>query len=666
MLLSLNMKQTLIVFFLLISLGLILQLSHLQNESSTTSQVSPTGYSKGLLKQEYDNFKLAHFYQLDIDFEPAQKLITVDEQIKWRNNTAHSTKELYFHFYANAYKSEHSQFSQGYGVRADDEKTEIEILDFKINGASVELSFPEKIEGIKGDSTVAKVNLDELLNPGDSVNVQFRYKLKIPKSVKRLGYAAGREFYFISQWFPKLGVFEEGKWVCNPYLPYLNFYSNFADYSVNISLPKDFEIASTGTQKELLNNGSKKNIKIEQLGVHDFAWMASNEIMVKSQTYKRKDNSSLEIKCFVQPEREKYFKRYFDAVKNCLTYFEENVGAYPYQTITLVDVPRTSNSGGMEYPTLFTVSAELFSPTISGWPEFLVTHEFVHQYYQGILANNEFAEAWLDEGFASYAAAKIMNKYYPNVYEYFKLADYIPVFGLNFFSYQGIPIIYTLVDIQKPIGYQSAVSYYRNTKIGSILDSSQNHVSRSAYVINSYSKPELVLHTLENYIGEATMMKIMREYFINYKFKHPKATDFFEVVQNNVDDDMSWFFNEYLKSAKTFDDKIQSLRKISNNEWEVIAVRDNSGIFKSEVVLITDKDTLMQRWDSEESWKAFYFKTKNEVIAAAIDLQRKNLLDINHSNNSKTVDAQIAASLSLSMRLFFWIQNALMIMGSVG
>lgn len=666
MLLSLNMKQTLIVFFLLISFGLILQYADTQNESKIAPQISPAGYSKGLLLQEKEKINHSHKYNLDVDFDPAQKLISVNEVIGWKNNTQHSTKELYFHFYANAYKSERTQFSKGYGLKSEDEKTEIEVLDFKINNANATLTFPDKINGIDGDSTVARVDLQEILHPGDSVSIQVNYKLKIPKCVKRLGYAAGREFYFISQWFPKLGVFEEGKWVCNPYLPYLNFYSNFADYSVNISLPKDFEIASTGNQGEVVISGGKKNVKIEQSGVHDFVWMASNEIMAKSNFYRRKDNSLIEIKCFVQPERENYFDRYFESVKNCLTYFEDNVGVYPYQTITLVDVPRTSNSGGMEYPTLFTVSAELFSPLNTGWPEFLVAHEFAHQYFQGILANNEVAEAWLDEGFASYAATKIMGKYYPNVFEYFKIADHIPVFGINFFSYQGIPIIYTLVDIQKPAGFQSAVSYYRNTKIGSVLDSSHKHLSRSAYVINSYSKPELVLHTLENYIGKDAMMKILKDYYLNYKFKHPKAADFFGIVQNNVNEDMGWFFNQFLKSSNTFDDKIQSLRKINNEEWEVIAVRDNSGIFQTEVVLITEKDTLVKHWDSDESWKAFYFKTKNEVIAASIDPHRKNLLDINFSNNSKTVDIQIAASLSLSMRLFFWIQNALMIMGSVG
>ena len=155
-------------------------------------------------------------------------------------------------------------------------------------------------------------------------------------------------------------------------------------------------------------------------------------------------------------------------MKNCLQYFEDNIGIYPYQNVTLVDVPRTSASGGMEYPTLFTVSAELFSPKATGGPEYLVTHEFSHQYFHGLIASNEVYEAWLDEGFTSYIATKIMYHYQPEILENFKFASYIPVFGLNFLSYEEIPMIYTLVDIKTPEGARASVSYYKNITVGAL------------------------------------------------------------------------------------------------------------------------------------------------------------------------------------------------------
>jgi len=403
-----------------------------------------------------------------------------------------------------------------------------------------------------------------------------------------------------------------------------------------------------------------------QEGVHDFVWLATDNILHRNEIYKRKDGTEIVIHAYVQPEREKYFRRYFDAVKNCLTFFEENIGIYPYQNISLVDVPRTCGAGGMEYPTLFTVSAELFSPQWTGQPEYLVSHEFSHQFFHGLIASNEVYEAWLDEGLTSYISSRIMYKYYPDRLENFKFATYIPIYGLNFLSYNEIPIIYSIVDIQVPEGSKSLINYYRNSSIGTVADTSYKLPTRLSYVVNSYNKPELMLLTLERYLGFEKMMSILKEYYNSYKYKHPSGTDFIEIVLKNCEQDMNWFFDEFYYSAKVFDYSITAVRRILINEYEVIAERLGDGFFKNDVYLYTNKDTLKQTWTTSERWKIFRFRTNNEVIAAEIDPQRKNLLDKNIANNSFTVESRIAASLSLSIRWFFWIQNALMILGSIG
>ena len=389
-------------------------------------------------------------------------------------------------------------------------------------------------------------------------------------------------------------------------------------------------------------------------------------ILRRKNIYTRKDGSTITIQAYVQPERERYFERYFTAVKNCLEFFENNIGIYPYQNVSLIDVPRTSASGGMEYPTLFTVGAELFAPKDAGQPEYLVTHEFSHQFFHGLIANNEVYEAWLDEGFTSYISTKIMYHYQPEILETFKFATYIPVFGLNFLSYNEIPLIYTLVDVKVPEATRSISNYYRNLTVGSIADTSYKLPTRLSYVVNSYNKPELVLHTLERYLGYDKMMKILKEYYNEFLYRHPRGTDFINIVQRNSKEDMSWFFDEFYRSPKTFDYQVASVKKTSSNEYEILVERLGDGIFKNDVVLYTDKDTLYQKWDGEDRWKILKFKTSHEVIAAEIDPYRKNLLDINFANNSYTVTGRVWASLSLSIRFFFWVQNALMVLGSIG
>lgn len=622
-------------------------------------------YSDGILKTEKSKVQATANYDIDVELNVETKTIHVKENITWINKTSVPTNDIQFHFYANAYKNDKTLFAQAYQINSET-RTGTDIKVFKVNGVDSKLTYFQPEIADPYDSTVAKVILNKSIQPGDSVEIYFEYSMRIPRSVKRLGYATGRNFFFVSQWFPKVGVFENGKWICSQYHPMQNFFSDFGKYTVNIMVPKNYVVVATGVETEKKNIDQSVAYHFNQFGVHDFVWLATDDILHRSEVYTRHDGSQISIQAFVQPEREKYFPRYFQCVKNCLRFFEDNIGIYPYQNITLVDVPRTSAVSGMEYPTLFTVSAELFSPRGTGWPEYLVAHEFSHQFYQGMIANNEVYEAWLDEGFASYAATKIVYKFYPEIYENFKVASYVPVYGLNFLSYKDIPLIYTLAQIPMPEGSRSVTGYYKNLTVGTIADTSYKLPTRLSYVVNAYNKPELMLHTLERYLGYNKMMKILKIYYNEFKYRHPVAQDFISVVQENAGEDMNWFFDEFYRSAKVFDYKVDWVRKIEDGSYDVMLERSGDGVFKNDVALYTDKDTLYQKWDGKDRWHLMRFHTSNDVIGAEIDPFRKNMLDVNFANNSYTMHEQIGASLSISMRWFFWIQNALMIIGSIG
>jgi hypothetical protein len=658
------MKRLTAFLLLIVFAGLLYISGDIIELNTSSNNYSSQEYKDGILKSENAKVEKCANYNMEVEFNAEKKRIDVKENITWINKTKFPTSEIQFHFYANGYKSSRTLFGKAYPINSET-RTQIVVKSFMINGKNSELIYFQPEIPDLYDSTVAKALLDKIIKPGDSTKIYFEYSMQIPRSVKRLGYATGRNFFFVSQWFPKIGVFENGEWVCSQYHPYLNFYSDFGDYNVKIKVPKDYVVAATGTEKEKSTDNNSFTFHFVQSGVHDFVWLASDNILHQNSIYKRKDGTKIVINAFIQPEREKYFNRYFQSVKNCLQYFEDHIGIYPYQNVTLVDVPRTSASGGMEYPTLFTVSADLFSPKETGWPEYLVVHEFSHQFFQGLLASNEVYEAWLDEGFTSYIATKIMYHYQPDIYEDFKLAYYVPIFGLNFLSYNEIPVLYTLVDVQVPEGTSSAVSYYRNLSIGALADTSYKLPTRLSYVTNSYSKPELVLLSLERYIGYETMMKILKEYYNEFKYKHPHAEDFISIVQKNCKENMNWFFDELYKSPKSFDYKVTSIKKTLPNEYEVLVERAGEGIFRNDVALYTDKDTLYKMWNGVEKWKVLKFKTSNEVIAAEIDPHRKNMLDINFANNSYIIEPRTWAPLSLAIRMFFYIQNALMVLGSI-
>lgn len=630
------------------------------------SGLVPKGnYYKGILLSEANSYKKVSNYRMKVSFDPQSKYIAVDEEILWRNLTEESTKEIQLHFYPNAYKSNKTIFAEAYNI-TEESRTEIQIENISVNGRRAELIFFQPEVKNPNDSTVAKIELGKTINPNDSVKINIFYKMKIPRSVKRLGHATGRNFFFVSQWFPKIGVFEDGKWICSQYHPYLNFYSDFGDYDVQIETPIEYIAGATGVEKSKDEINGKNIYRFVQNGVHDFAWFATDEILSSQKLYKRKDGSEILIKAFIQPERKKYSERYFSAIENSLKFFENNIGVYPYHTITLVDAPKTCAAGGMEYPTLFTVEAQLFSPIETREPEGVTVHEFSHQFFHGLLANNEVYEAWLDEGFTSYITEKILSEYYGKEIISFRLAGFAPLYGMNLHSFSEIPVVYTLLNIYSDEGASSLPSYYKNLTIGSISDTSYKLPTLFSYVVNAYSKPALALLTLERYIGFTKMTGILKEYFNTYKFKHPKAKDFKLIAQKKCSEDMNWFFKNFIESSYYYDYKIKSITAKNNNEYEVFAERGGDGFFKNDIALYTDKDTLRQKWEDDSRWKIFSFKTDNEVIGAEIDPMRKNLLDINFANNSLTVEPRRGASISLTARWFFWIQNALMTLGGLG
>src|SRR5207249_3138248 len=115
----------------------------------------------------------------------------------------------------------------------------------------------------------------------------------------------------------------------------------------------------------------------------------------------REKYQGTEIVFFHQPQHAEMAPRILATVRDCLRHYGEWYGPYPYPRIVVVDLPM-GLGGGMEYPMLFTVSMAWFLPGSYLGPESVTAHEFGHQYWQGILASNEFEGAWLDEGINTY------------------------------------------------------------------------------------------------------------------------------------------------------------------------------------------------------------------------------------------------------------------------
>ncbi len=200
----------------------------------------------------------------------------------------------------------------------------------------------------------------------------------------------------------------------------------------------------------------------------------------------------------------------------------------------------------MEYPTLFTGGASVFAPPELQSPEGVTIHEAGHQFWYGLVANNEFEEAWLDEGFNTYMTSKATDH---------SLGP--EGWGRHYFGggrgggHGGWPVVAPGVAISR--GSESLVGLREGGEEDVMAKKAWTYRDGWSYRLNSYDKPALVLQTLEGLLGEETMVKVLRTYARRYRFAHPTTGDFIATVDEVTGQDWRWFFDQTFFSADLCD-----------------------------------------------------------------------------------------------------------------
>ena len=220
---------------------------------------------------------------------------------------------------------------------------------------------------------------------------------------------------------------------------------------------------------------------------------------------------------------------------------------YPYPQITVVDPAWGSSSGGMEYPTLFTGGANVLAPVELQSPEGVTIHEAGHQFWYGLVANNEFEEAWLDEGFNTYMTGKALDHSLRAAGAGRALLrrpvrpgsrDRLAGGGAG-----GVD----------PRGSDRRVDLRADGEKDVMAVPAWTYRERGSYGTNSYDKPALTLQTLEGLLGDETMIRVLRTYARRYMFAHPTTEDFIAVVNEVTGEDWRWFFEETFFSSALCD-----------------------------------------------------------------------------------------------------------------
>lgn len=616
-------------------------------------------------------------YRMEASLDVKDRRIVGSQTISWTNTTSRPTDRLQFHLYFNAWKSPETSFlnsnrveSRDFSEWRDDEwgGTEVKLLVVPSRDGTVEYDltsltrFIQLDDGNSYDETVLEVRLPEPVGPGESLRILTEFETRIPRPFARTGYRD--DYFFLAHWFPKLGVLEEDGWNTHQFIQ-TEFYADFGDYDVALRVPTGWTVGATGTAQSVDDNGDGTTThRYRQQRVHGFAFTASPHFLEFYRDFTHSTLRPVRMRLLLMPDHQGQESRYFAATSAALRYYGEWFGEYPYDHVTIVDPAYESRSGGMEYPTIFTGGTRWLQPDGSGDPEGVTIHEFGHQIWYGVVANNEFEDAWLDEGFNSYSTRrvkleafgrdKLVERYFDGFIPYL-----FPDIEVAARTASGLGGEYSELkwDTMSVSSWKLGPAPLR----GREPDPSDSRIySSGAYGINSYTKPALMLLTLERYLGWEQFQPVLSTYFERWKFRHPKPEDFFAVLTEVTGQEFDWFWDQTYRRSDIFDYAADGVMERAGGRQRVIVRRWGEGIFPVEVrVEFESGSTVIESWDGVARWRAFDYITEGDPVTAVyVDPEAKLALDVNRTNNSWLRDSSAAfAGRKWSAKWMIWLQN---------
>ena len=623
-------------------------------------------------------------YDIDVALDPATRTLTGTELITWHNQGAIAAYSIRLHLYWNAFRNTNSTWLKQRQLAGDNPFADADPDDFGYTNVTritivnadgsdgpdltKDLRFISPDDQNTEDRSLAAATLVNAVQPGGTLRLRVVWTGRFPRNFDRTG-AIGN-YFFVSQWFPKLGVFDAG-WTAHQFFANSEFFSDFGNYDVRMTVPKDWVVGATGVEQSRTDSGTTTIHRYTQNDVHDFAWTTSPDFLEKRQQFTKPGRSPVQLRLLIQPEHDHLAERHFRGAVAALQYYGEWYGSYPYPTLTIVDPAYQSDSGGMEYPTIFTAGTRWLSPKDSNDPEYVVLHEAGHQFWYGLVANNEVEFAWLDEGINEYSDSRVQwEALQPNYLVQRFFGDFIP------WQFRDIPL-------QRATD-TNWMNTYRRAPDRDSLSTPTALLWPGAHQNMSYHKAALMLHTLERIYTWEVMQKTLSIFFSRWKFRHPQPEDFFAVLDEVTGKDHKWFVDQVYTGSNTFDYAIDRLSSEpissrgmaesaeglkfqetkADNQFRttVVARRLAAGQFPVDVlVTFSNGEQARESWSGQGRWQVFTFDRPVKAVSAQIDPERRLLLDTNYTNNSKVVEpATERAATKWTLRWLVWLQDLFM------
>ena len=510
-------------------------------------------------------------YTMDVQMDVVTNRFTGSQTLTYTNNSPDTLDKVFYHLYWNAFQPGSMMDNRSrelgkvlLGGRRGREEPD---WDSRVKDRILHLT-PEEIgyqkvlslsmngvpQTYKVDETILEVKLSKAILPHSSVVFQMKFEAQVPLQVRRSGRDNPQTGvrYSMSQWYPKLCEYDYEGWHPTPYVA-REFYGVWGDYDVTINIDKHYMIGGSGYlqnpqqigfgyeapgTKAVQPSGEKLSWHFLAPNVHDFMWAADPEFR---HLVRRVPNGPV-INVFYknaagEARLDTAWNALADAAVLVLPFIEKTFGKYPYKQYSFVH----GGDGGMEYP---------MSTLINGPGIGTAFHEWMHSWYQGMMGTNESMYAWMDEGFTSYAAARVNSYYY---HERLKISP----------NNAGLQQIVEKEQQDLPLYHSGAYnSYFALVRSGleEPLTTHADHFNTNfGYSIASYSKGEMFLEQLGYIVGADVRDKILLEYYKLWRFKHPNASDFVRVAEKVSGQKLDWYKEYWVNTTKTIDYGVDSL-----------------------------------------------------------------------------------------------------------
>jgi Peptidase family M1 domain len=579
-------------------------------------------------------------YVIDARLDINENQIEANQQLLYVNYSPDTLKSVYFHLYFNRYK-EGAYLEDGNLLKRT--TAYIEIKSISENGK-------ENTE-FEIDHTLMRLDLDKPIMPKDSVMFKFDFVAKLPPASGRYGYQGLH--YDVGNWFPTPVVYDKEGWHLHQHISN-EFYQEWGDFKVGITVPKGFVLGATGkliNAKEAMQDTTKEvrewfdenpddtttttTWKYEAHNVHDFAWSADPDYR-----YITKSWDGIDVHYLVMDQNYEAWQKELLPGFGSIRFLSERFGHYPYDQITVADT--YIHAGGMEYPGIVFINTYIHPSYRLNFFRAVIVHEIAHNWFYGLLGSNQTEFEWMDEGFTQFAEIVAMENLYGLKENYNSDRHNLIT------KYFGVP---------RDERLWAHLTSLRLIKSGLEQDPVNTMPDKFRFGVGAaqYDKAGTILLMLENVMGKKLFWQGMKNYFDKWHYKHPQPEDFKHIMENLYGADLDWFFTDWYNSVRKLDYKLSSLQnekteqgfvakiKIENMESihipvDLLLVLDNGDSVNYRIPIAAFTPAVEGRkylspWNFSQKEYETKVPVNSKVVEAVID-PKNTLLDINKLNNS--------------------------------